>query len=42
MYFDKSCLKYNITQNYAHINIKTAETSEAAKHIEMQARNLQV
>jgi hypothetical protein len=40
--FNKTCLKQNITPKYAQIHIKTANTSEAAKHTETQTRILRI
>jgi hypothetical protein len=42
IYFNKTCLKQNITPKYAQIHIKTANTLEAAKHTETQTRTLRV
>jgi hypothetical protein len=40
IYFNQTCLKHNITPKYAHINIKTANKSEAAKHTEFQTKKI--
>jgi hypothetical protein len=40
--FNKLCLKHNVIPKYAKINIKTVNTSEAAKRTEKQARILRV
>jgi hypothetical protein len=42
IYFNKTCLKQNITPKYALIHIKTADTSEAAKHTDTQTRILRI
>jgi hypothetical protein len=42
IYFNKTCLKQNITPKYAQIHIKTANTTEAAKHTETQIRTLRI
>jgi quinol monooxygenase YgiN len=42
IYFNKACLRHNITPKYAQVHIKTANTSKAAKHTETQTRLLRI
>jgi hypothetical protein len=38
----KSCLNYNLIPNYAHIKIKTANTSIVVKRTETQVHRMRI